>query len=127
MDTFEKEARIFTTYLVRREASSQAIQLYKAAVSTSEPTNSDKKLLRFMVKHPRSIGFIDAGLVLHQPSSEARRRLYVLVAILEASVEYSDVFLAKQRSPFYIFVVFYSGLRAITKAGLGLLLVRAVV
>lgn len=127
MDILEKEARIFTRYLVGRDVSSQAIRLYKVAMGNSKPDSVDKKLLRFMARHPSSIGFIDAGLVFHHSYSEARRRLYVMLAILEASTEYYDLFLPKKRSPFYIFVIFYSCIRAITKAGLGLLLVKAIV
>src|SRR6266567_3076942 len=104
MDILEKEARMFTRYLIHRDANSQAIQLYKVAMSNSKPDTTDKKLLNFMVLHPGSIGFIDAGLVFHNASSEARRRLYVMLAILEASAEYYDLFLPRKRSPFYIFV-----------------------
>jgi len=126
MDTFEQEARIFTKYLVNRNASPQAIQLYKAAVSTSKPDTTDKKLLNFMLVHPHSIGLIDAGLVFHNPNSEARRRLYLMLSILEASVECSDLFLPKKRGSFYMVVIFFAGVRAIIKAFLGLLLVKAV-
>jgi hypothetical protein len=126
MDIVEKEARIFTNYLVGRDASSQAIQLYKIAMNDSKPDDTDKKLLRFMLKHPSTIGLIDAGLVFHNSNSEARRRLYVMQAILEASTLHHDLFLPKKRSPLYMFVIFYSGMRAVIKAGLGLLLVKAI-
>jgi hypothetical protein len=126
MDTLEEQARIFTRYLIRRDVTSQAIQLYKSAVSDSKLNEVDKKLLSFMTAHPRSIGFIDAGLVFHNASSEARRRLYVMLAILEASIDNHDLFLPKNRSPLYVLVVFYSGTRAMIKTAVGLLLVRAV-
>jgi hypothetical protein len=126
MDTLEKEARIFTHYLIGRNANAQAIQLYKDAMNNSKPDEADRKLVDFMTAHPASIGFIDAGLVFHNASSEARRRLYVMFAILEANSEYYDLFLPKKRSPWYVFVIGYSGLRAVLKAGLGLLLVKVV-
>jgi hypothetical protein len=126
MDSLESEARLFTRYLIRSNASPQAIRLYQGAMSTSQPNNTDKRLLDFMVAHPGSIGLIDAGLVFHNASSEARRRLYVMFAILEASPEYYDFFLPKQRSPFYIFVILYAGIRAVIKAALGLILVKVI-
>lgn len=126
MDILEKEARIFTRYLVGKEVDPQAIRLYENGTKNSSPNDTDRKLLKFMVAHPHCIGFIDAGLVFHNASSEARRRLYLMLAILEASPEYYDSFLAKKRSPLYIFIIFYSGTRAVIKAGLGLLLVKAV-
>jgi hypothetical protein len=127
MDILEEEAKIFTGYLIGRDVSTQAIQIYKAAMSNSEPNDTDKKLLRFMVSHPWSIGFIDAGLVFHDSYSEARRRLYVMLAILEATTENSDLFLTTKRGPFYIFVIAYTGVRAVFKAALGLLLVKVLV
>jgi hypothetical protein len=126
MDMLEQEARLFTRYLIGRDANPQAIRLYETVMSTSKPDNKDKKLLDFMTSHPSSIGLIDAGLVFHNATSEARRRLYIMFAILEASPEYCDFFLPKKRSPFYILVIFYSGVRAIIKAGLGLLLVKVI-
>lgn len=126
MDTLEKEARLFTRYLIGKDADSQSIQLYKTAIDNSKPDKADKKLLDFMVSHPGSIGFIDAGLIFHNSSSEARRRLYVMFAILEASSEYYDSFLPEKRGPFYIFAIFYYGARAVIKAGLGLVLVKVI-
>jgi hypothetical protein len=124
MDILEKEAQLFTKYLVGEEAGPQAIRLYKAAMANSRPNKTDQKLLNFMVSHPASIGFIDAGLVFHNSTSEARRRLYVMFAIIEASPKYYDYFLPADRSPLYVFAAAYSGIRAVVKAGLGLLLVK---
>ena len=126
MDMLEKQARTFTRYLIHKDVNSQAIQLYKVAMRNSKPDNTDNKLLNFMMSHPSCIGLIDAGLVFHNSSSEVRRRLYVMLAILEASTEYYDLFLPKKRSPFYVFVILYSRIRAILKATLGLILVKVI-
>lgn len=126
MSMLETEARVFTRYLIGQDANTQAVQLYEAAMKTSKPNLADQKLLKFMVSHPHSIGLIDAGLIFHDAESEARRRLYVMFAILEASPDYYDSFLAKQRSLFYVVIIAYSGIRAITKAGLGLVLIKAI-
>jgi len=124
MNILETEAKVFTHHLVGQDASPQVIQIYKAAMASSKPDATAAKLLHFMVRHPFSIGFIDAGLVFHDSTSEARRHLYVLLAILEASTEYGDQFLPKNRNPFYIFIICYSGLRAAIKAVFGLILVK---
>ena len=124
MNTPAHEAEVFARYLIHRQASPQAVQIYTDSLRSSQPNAADQKLLQFMIKHPRLIGLIDAGLVFHNPTSEARRRLYVMLAILEASPENSDLFLPKQRRPLYIFFVIYAGVRAVIKAVLGLLLVK---
>ena len=126
MDALEKEATLFSSYLVSREASPQAVRLYANAMNNSEPSDSDKKILHFMTKHKSSIGFIDAGLVITNPTSEVRRRLYVMTAILEASTEHQDLFLPKKRSPWYVFAVMYTGIRAVMKAIFGILLLKVV-
>jgi hypothetical protein len=126
MDTLDTEARIFTRYLIGRDVNPRTIKLYKSAMKGRTPNTSDQKLLSHMVSHPGSIGFIDAGLVFHDASSEARRRLYVLLAILEASPEYYDLFLSKNRSPLYVLVICFTGIRAIFKAMMGLILIKAV-
>jgi hypothetical protein len=126
VDSLEKEARLFARYLIRSDASPQAIRLYQAAMRDSRPSSADRKLLDFMVSHPCSIGLIDAGLVFRDAYSEARRRLYVMFAILEASPEYYDYFLPKKRSPFYLFFIGYAGVRAVIKAVLGLALVKVI-
>ena len=127
MTDIQEEAKIFANYLVRREASPQALRLYENAIGKSKPNKTDQKLLNFMYNHPNSIGFIDAGLIITNPESEARRRLYVMLAILEASPEHADLFLPKKRNPFYILTFIYSGIRAVVKAVLGFILVKVVV
>jgi len=127
MKQAEKEAIIFTKYLVDGEASEQAIELYKNVISKGKPGEADKKLIKYMLKHPISIGYIDSGLALINPTSEARKRLYIMLAILEASVDYHHLFLAKKRSPIYIIMILYTGLRAVAKALIGMLLVKVVV
>jgi hypothetical protein len=124
MDIVEKEARIFARYLIHREATAQSINLYRTAIKLSKPSSSDKKLLKIMVAYPATIGFIDAGLVFINPTSEARRRLYFMFAILEASPDYVDLFLPKKRGPLYFLVVCAIGFRAVVKAGVGFLLVK---
>jgi hypothetical protein len=126
MDSLESEAQLFAHYLVGQPANSQAVRLYETAMTGSRPNSTDRKLLDFMSSHPRSIGLVDAGLVFHDSASEARRRLYVMFAILEASPDYYEHFLPKRRSPFYILVIGYTGARAIIKAVLGILLVKVI-
>ena len=125
MDVFENEAQLFAHYLIARPANSQTVRLYES-MANYKLDATDQKLLDYMRAHPWSIGLIDAGLVFYKPLSGARRRLYVMFAILEASPDYYDCFLPKRRGPSYILVIGYSGIRAVTKAVLGILLVRVI-
>jgi hypothetical protein len=125
-DSAKLEAQIFARYLIKRQPTSGVIKLYERGVSQNKPGASDEKLLAFLRRHPRLTGLVDAGLVFYRPHSEVRRRIYVMLAILESSPEYHDSFLPAKRSPFYLFFVAYSGLRAIIKSLCGLVLVKAV-
>lgn len=123
----ELEAQIFTKYLVKKPATPAVIVLYKQAVRNGDIiSKNDRKLLTFMVQHPRLVSLVDAGLVLYRPQSEARRRAYLMLAILEASPDYYDDFLPKQRSFIYPLFIGYSGLRAVAKSLFGVVLVRVV-
>lgn len=126
-DNVESEARLFARYLVRRDAGPEVIKLYGRAVGPRRDLNPrDRKLLDFMLRHPHSIGLIDAGLILGDPYSEVRRRLYIMFAILEASPDYADCFLTRDRSWAYILFVGYSGVRGIIKTLLGSIFVKVI-
>ena len=125
--SIEQQATIFSHYLLKQSPSPKAIQLYKDSVGDIIQISSlDRKLFRYIEQHPLSIGFIDAALPLYSPHSEVRRRLYLMLAILEASPEYYRDFLPVERKVWYIFFVTYSGIRAVLKAAFGSVLVRII-
>lgn len=125
-DTAKLEAQAFARYLVKKPPTAGVIKLYERGARRNKPEKSDAKLLAFVRSNPRMTGLIDAGLVFYRPHSEVRRRIYVMLAVLEASPEYHDDFLPKRRTPFYVFFVAFSGLRAIVKSLCGLALVKVV-
>lgn len=126
MSSLEREAQLFAQYLVGRSANSETVQLYES-LANYKLDNADQKLLDYMRAHPWSIGLIDAGLVFYKPLSGARRHLYLMLAILESNKEYADLFLAKQRGRLYLLVVTGVGIRAIVRAILGIVLIKAIV
>jgi hypothetical protein len=124
-EKLQHEARLFATYLVKRPPSNLIIKRYVDALRHNPQTlnRQDSRLLDFIHMHPWSLGYIEAGLALRQPYSEVRRRLYVMLAILESSPDYTTAFLPQQRSLWYMGVVLYAGLRACCKTVAGLLFV----
>jgi len=121
------QANLFSRYLIKRDATPLAIEQYARAINTARVTDAtDQKLLKFVERHVWSIGLVDAGLVFIKPASEVRRRLYVLSALLEASPEYHADFLATKRSPLYLLVIVYYGIRSALKAIVGIILVKVV-
>ncbi|HTE57616.1 MAG TPA: hypothetical protein VK694_02645 [Verrucomicrobiae bacterium] len=124
----KKEAKSFARYLVRQEPSRQVIARYTEALAHNPPSISatDIHLLEFIRKHPWSLGCIEAGLALRQPHSEVRRRLYIMLAILESSPDHTAAFLPQERSAWYIVPLALAGLRAVGKALVGVIMVGVV-
>jgi hypothetical protein len=124
----KKEAKQFARYLVGQEPDRQIISRYVTAMQHNAPAVSagDVALLQFVRRHPWSLGAIEAGLALRRPYSEVRRRLYVLLAILESSPHHTTDFLPQDRSPFYVVVIALVGVRAVCKAAFGIVMVEVV-
>jgi hypothetical protein len=122
------EARVFGKYLIGQAPNEEAVLLYSRAMRATHAKldETDIKLLQLVMAHPRLLGFIDAGLPFYKPYSEVRRRLYVMLAILETQPQYHDIFLPKARSPWYILFILYAGFRAVVKTVFGSILVRTV-
>lgn len=122
------EAKAFGHYVVGHQPSQTIISLYKKAVSSPDLAIdvTDQKLLAFVHRYPYLIGLIDAGLPFYKPYSEVRRRLYLILAIMEASPDHYNQFMPQKRSFLYIFAVMYFGILTIIKTIVGSVLVRIV-
>jgi hypothetical protein len=92
----EREARSFAHYLIGEPPAPAEIERYRSAVALrgAEPlTERDRRLLERMVRHPWTIGPLDAGLALIDPESPVRFRLCLMLAVLEASPAHCRHFL----------------------------------
>lgn len=116
-------------YLVGSQPSKKLIDRYVEAIknSSSQVSHKDQKLLTYLVRNPWSIGIIDAALPFYRPHSEVRRRIYVMLAILEASPSYTEKFLPVQRNPLYFFYIAWVGFKAAVKMLVGSVWVRLVI
>jgi len=123
------QALIFGRYLLKKVPSKKSQDLYVHIIQASDVaiTAKELRLLSFTVRHPRLVGFIDSGLAISGSMSEVRRRIYVMLAVLECQPEYADKFLAKDQPWWYVFYILYVGLRSAIKATLGFILVKMVV
>jgi hypothetical protein len=126
--SLQQQATVFGIYFLNQMPHQPVIDLYVKLVCpkdmTADPT--EQKLLIFAVRHPWSISFLDGGLVFTRPHAELRRRLYVLLAILESDPAYWDYFLPRQRSPLYALWIGLVGIRAVCTAMVGIVLATVV-
>ncbi len=120
------EAVAFSGYLLGEEPGSDLIERYVAAsrILFSEPAEArDRAVIDFGVRHPRSIGFLDAAAGLVRPSSRLRQKILLMAAVLEATTRFAPEFLPRRRSvPAILTAVVGLGAAAVLRAGLGCVL-----
>lgn len=118
--TAEEEALVLVPYLVGRAATPEAIMLYaRARTELLLPlTAEEQRLWSRCLKHRILLPLVDAALAFRKESG-IRRRLFVLLAILESLPAYADCFLPKRRSAFYLLYLLWKGGLSLLKAALG--------
>ncbi len=84
----------------------------------------EQTLWSCMLKSKWKMTCIDAGLALKEPNNNVRRKLYTMLAILEASPNYTRYFLSRNFSFFYLFKVAAVGMRAVFRAALGIIIIN---
>ena len=112
----DREAQILSKYLVGKECSVEMAERYADAVnklnawlSTSEQSIWDKMLANSIY-----LKMVDSGLAITNPQSALRKRIFIMLAILEASRDFAESFLPQKRSIFYLIPLgFRAGLSAL--------------
>lgn len=126
----EGEAKRFSSYLIGVTPDDVVVARYVEAIlpglDRAQISKRDERLLVLTTRFPWLIGSIDGGLALLDPTSEVRRRILVMFALLEANPAYTRYFLPRKRSPFYAVVVLLLGIRASYRALLGIAIVKVV-
>mgnify|MGYP000229604039 CR=1 FL=1 len=79
-----------------------------------------------MLKNKWRMACIDAGLAFKEPTNNARRKLFIMLAILEASPNYVDAFLSKKFSFLYLFKIIGVGIRAVARAIIGVFIINSI-
>lgn len=86
----------------------------------------EQALWNNMLKSKWKMACIDAGLALKEPNNNVRRKLFTMLAILEASPNYTDYFLSRNFSFLYLFKIMGIGIRAVVRAMIGVLIVNSI-
>lgn len=118
------EAKAFGNYLVGEEVNARAVGLYLAAHEQApfESDAQDRRLLKFMLRHPGLIGVIDAGLAIRKNKSCVRKKLYTMLAILESMPEYARHFLFDGTPFTNALRLFFFGARGVLRMIVGVVL-----
>jgi hypothetical protein len=125
----DREVSVFAQYYLGLPASSTITERYRTYLDLY-PVNislRDERLVQFAIKYPWLIRFLDAGLAILSPHSELRRRLYIMFALLESDKTYASLFLSKKRAGWYVVRIIGTGINAVIKTVLGIVLVKMVI
>lgn len=126
----KKELPLFTKYILRMAMPSEEMtRLYKKGIVNESKSINERDLagLKFAIKHPWSIKFLDSGYAIISPSHELRHRLYIIFSLLEASTNYTQYFLPQKRTPLYAVKLGALGCWSLTKAAIGIVIIKGFV
>lgn len=105
------------------EKKTYADAMLKLNISLSD---YEQMVWKSMLKNKFNMACIDAGLALKEPNNNVRRKLFTMLAILEASPNYTSYFLSRNYSVFYLFKIAAVGTRAVFRAMIGILMVNRI-
>lgn len=86
-----REAGWFARYLIDAEISTALVDRYVRANARAlhdAPTAADEAVLAFVHEHPWSVGWLDAGTAFMPKAPLLRRKLVVMLAIVEATPDH---------------------------------------
>jgi hypothetical protein len=112
----DEETKILTQYLVGKKCTSEASIHYAEAVHklNASFTTREQKTWDAMLSNRLYLKLVDSGLAISSPQSPLRKRIFIMLAILEASPDYTAYYLPQERSLFYLIPLgFRAGLSAI--------------
>jgi len=126
--SLNNQAEFFTYYLLKKKPNRAVTNLYHKIILNNVPklSSKDAKILKFGLRHPKTLGPLDTYLALAEPYCELRRRIYIMFAVLESSPDYAQDFLPVKRGAYFWLVVAARGLKSFCWAIFGFILVQVV-
>ncbi len=124
-----REAQNLSVYLCGRPCSDELAMRYSLAIGQQQIqlSEKDQKLWDLAMKNTFFLAAIDSGLALTNSKSQIRRKVFLMLAILEASVEFCDEFIPKGKSKLNVlFSLVWIGMKAVFFAIIGILIVKLI-
>jgi nucleoside-diphosphate-sugar epimerase len=123
-----REAEFMTRYLLGVGCSHELKVRYAEAIEQLkiELHMEERRLWRIINRYPFLLCIIDGGLALLKPHGGIRRKIYTMLAILEASPEHADLFLPERCTRLHMLTLVGVGLRAGLVAVAGVLFIKII-
>ncbi|MCW3125431.1 MAG: hypothetical protein JWO03_1089 [Bacteroidetes bacterium] len=112
----DNEAQVLSRYLIGEKCSDQTVYHYTEAVQKMNAVlnESQMKTWRSMLRSLFYLKLIDSGLALTNPQSPLRKRIFIMLALLESSPDHVRYFLPQERSIWYLIPLgFRAGMSAL--------------
>jgi len=122
-----EEGKLFCHYLLGGQGSRPEVhERYAAACATlfqETPTQEEQALNLFVRRNPWALPLLDAAVGLIQPHTLLRKKLFLLLAILETTPGHTEVFTPKPCARgFLVLRVIFLGITCLLKAAAGIIL-----
>lgn len=103
-----RESERFYRYITGKHPSEALTARYLRATGDSTAANTssrEEKILAFVVRNGWALGMIDGALAFSSPRGLLRQRLMIMTALAETEPQNAPLFLSRDRSFGYIFVI----------------------
>ncbi|MGQ9588796.1 MAG: hypothetical protein ACUVYA_00720 [Planctomycetota bacterium] len=124
LEDLRREARVFARYILGRETAPHLIERYARAHEALGPALRSERGARAVAlaaRRPWLLPFLDAAASLVEPQGLLRKKLLLMLAILETSTEHVEVFAPRPRPrPLVLARLFFWGAAAALKAAAGI-------
>lgn len=107
-----RESERFYRYITGKHPSQALTERYLRATGrgndqpvAANTSTREEKILAFAVRNSWALGMIDGALAFSAPRGLLRQRLMIMTALAETEPRNAPLFLSRDRSPWYIFVI----------------------
>lgn len=120
------EALVFGQYLIGQTINDATVERYNRAIEklNYQADEWEQAIVEKAVRKPSLIPYYDAAMALRHRNALLRKKIFVMLAILETRPEYVDYFLSKEYPKSYFLNVIGIGVRSVYRAVVGLLIYR---
>lgn len=122
-----KEVEIIVKYLTGKQAEEKVILEYTLGITNKKLmfNEAEEKVWKIVLKYPIILGIIDGGLFYVDKFSVIRKRIYLMLAILETRPLYYDCFFSKnQKVLLSVLAVVYYGVKGMLTVIFGIILLK---
>ena len=110
------EAQVLSKYLIGEKCTEDTIRHYIEAVHKLNAilNKSEQKTWERMMRSTFYLKLVDSGLAIVNPQSPLRKRIFIMLTLLESSPDHVKCFLPQERSFWYLIPLgFRAGLSAL--------------